>query len=121
MVNALSGTRTDPVMRNSSTSVTSAMSARAHGRREWICCSKSTRKAALPVTYAGMLPWEARTADTSRSPTPPRAPAGPEPLRDLPLRRAGGKNVDHRQPPGHGLNLHGLDAGHRGDLASAGD
>ena len=50
MTSALIGTSTEPVIRNSSTKVASAISSSAYGSRSVIWCSKSIRNAAVPVT-----------------------------------------------------------------------
>jgi len=50
MISALTGIRTEPVIRNSSAKVAVAISASAHGSRCAISALKSARKAACPVT-----------------------------------------------------------------------
>ena len=50
MISALIGTSTEPVIKNSSMKVANAIRSSAYGSRSVICCSKSMRNAAVPVT-----------------------------------------------------------------------
>ncbi len=70
MIRALAGTRTEPVIRNSSRNVAPTTNSRAHGPLVRISSVKSTRMAGSPVTQVRKL---ARSDRSVRTTSPPSA------------------------------------------------